>query len=276
MRTRGVLVLARGRRGDRAAAGRRRRALVLARRLPAHAGGDDRRRPTTSPSRCSMSRSLSCSSLGLIVVRPPRAIRVARRARCCALGGVAVAGAAVLYLVFLGLWGLNYRRVPLEHKLDYEPSRVTRERRDRAGQHRGRRHEPRLRRRARGRPPTRRRSSGRSRTCSVTLGARRDGGSGRPEAVAADAGTSAGPAIDGMTNPVLPRDHRQPRRARRRAAVRARARVGAPGRLCRRIGGELRRLADLPARRRRSRSTVDGCRRTNMQLGRCRARTGGP
>jgi hypothetical protein len=35
-------------------------------------------------------------------------------------------GAALLYLLFLGLWGLNYRRVPLEQKLDYERSRVTR------------------------------------------------------------------------------------------------------------------------------------------------------
>ena len=38
-----------------------------------------------------------------------------------------MAGAAVLYLLFLGLWGLNYRRVPLERKLDYDRSRVTRD-----------------------------------------------------------------------------------------------------------------------------------------------------
>lgn len=37
-----------------------------------------------------------------------------------------VYGAALLYLLFLGLWGLNYRRVPLERKLDYDRSRVTR------------------------------------------------------------------------------------------------------------------------------------------------------
>jgi hypothetical protein len=39
----------------------------------------------------------------------------------------AVGAAAWLYLLFLALWGLNYRRVPLEQKLDYEPSRLTRE-----------------------------------------------------------------------------------------------------------------------------------------------------
>jgi hypothetical protein len=40
--------------------------------------------------------------------------------------GAVIVWAAVLYLVFLGLWGLNYRRIPLERKLDYERSRVTR------------------------------------------------------------------------------------------------------------------------------------------------------
>jgi hypothetical protein len=35
--------------------------------------------------------------------------------------------AALLYLWFLSVWGLNYRRVPLEEKLSYAPSRVTRE-----------------------------------------------------------------------------------------------------------------------------------------------------
>ncbi len=32
---------------------------------------------------------------------------------------------AVLYLWFLCLWGLNYRRVPLEQKLDWDPARIT-------------------------------------------------------------------------------------------------------------------------------------------------------
>ena len=39
----------------------------------------------------------------------------------------AVVLAAVVYLWFLLFWGLNYRRVPLEQKLAYEPGRVSRE-----------------------------------------------------------------------------------------------------------------------------------------------------
>ena len=35
--------------------------------------------------------------------------------------------AAVLYLAFMGIWGLNYRRVPLTEKIDYDQSRVTAE-----------------------------------------------------------------------------------------------------------------------------------------------------
>lgn len=38
---------------------------------------------------------------------------------------VLVTWAAFLYLVFLAVWGLNYRRVPLESKLDYDKGRVT-------------------------------------------------------------------------------------------------------------------------------------------------------
>jgi hypothetical protein len=37
----------------------------------------------------------------------------------------AAGAAAWLYLLFLALWGLNYRRLPLEQKLDYEQSRLT-------------------------------------------------------------------------------------------------------------------------------------------------------
>jgi hypothetical protein len=38
-----------------------------------------------------------------------------------------VIAAAIVYLVFLAMWGLNYRRVPLERKLAYDVSRVTRD-----------------------------------------------------------------------------------------------------------------------------------------------------
>jgi hypothetical protein len=46
------------------------------------------------------------------------------RAFTASLGDVAVV-AACGYLMFLALWGLNYRRVPLERKVDYVESRVT-------------------------------------------------------------------------------------------------------------------------------------------------------
>ena len=35
--------------------------------------------------------------------------------------------AAIIYLWFLFFWGFNYRRVPLEQKLAYNPSQITRE-----------------------------------------------------------------------------------------------------------------------------------------------------
>jgi hypothetical protein len=39
--------------------------------------------------------------------------------------GSLVSLAAAVYLLFLGSWGLNYRRVPLERKLDWDRSRIT-------------------------------------------------------------------------------------------------------------------------------------------------------
>jgi hypothetical protein len=38
-----------------------------------------------------------------------------------------LAAAAIVYLLFVALWGLNYRRQPLEEKLDYDAARITRE-----------------------------------------------------------------------------------------------------------------------------------------------------
>ncbi len=49
---------------------------------------------------------------GLLRALPPAAI---------ALAGTA----AGIYLLFLAMWGFNYRRVPLEEKLDYDRSRLT-------------------------------------------------------------------------------------------------------------------------------------------------------
>jgi hypothetical protein len=52
--------------------------------------------------------------------------RGARRA-ASGLGGDLLRASAIAYLAFVAMWGLNYRRVPLEAKLAYEPGRVTRE-----------------------------------------------------------------------------------------------------------------------------------------------------
>jgi uncharacterized protein DUF3810 len=41
--------------------------------------------------------------------------------------GPALTITAVIYLVFLAFWGLNYRRVPLEQKIDFDDTRVTTE-----------------------------------------------------------------------------------------------------------------------------------------------------
>lgn len=43
------------------------------------------------------------------------------------LAGDAIVTAAAVYLVFLAAWGLNYRRVPLRDRLDFDQARVTRD-----------------------------------------------------------------------------------------------------------------------------------------------------
>ena len=43
--------------------------------------------------------------------------------------------AAIVYLAFLAMWGLNYRRLPLESKIDFDQSRVTRDAVMRLGEH---------------------------------------------------------------------------------------------------------------------------------------------
>ncbi len=56
------------------------------------------------------------------------AVRAARPDRL-RMWGIALldlmAGASVVYLLFLALWGLNYRRVPLDAQLDFSTARVT-------------------------------------------------------------------------------------------------------------------------------------------------------
>ena len=64
-------------------------------------------------------------ALGVLLVRRARRIGFRRAAGHTLVTMLRLC--AVLYLAFLLLWGLNYRRIPLEQKLDYEPSRITRD-----------------------------------------------------------------------------------------------------------------------------------------------------
>jgi hypothetical protein len=57
-----------------------------------------------------------------------RVRRVGARRAAAGAALSAAGGTALIYLLFLALWGLNYRRVPLEQKLDYDASRLTRDR----------------------------------------------------------------------------------------------------------------------------------------------------
>jgi hypothetical protein len=55
-------------------------------------------------------------------------VRVRRRGWLRGLlwsAGTLLVAAAVVYLVFLGMWGFNYRRMPLDARLDYDAERVT-------------------------------------------------------------------------------------------------------------------------------------------------------
>src|SRR4051812_44282961 len=47
------------------------------------------------------------------------------RRGCLALGARTVVVTSLVYLVFLATWGLNYRRVPLIEKLDYDTARIS-------------------------------------------------------------------------------------------------------------------------------------------------------
>lgn len=72
---------------------------------------------------------LDVAALLLLFLLAVRFVRAGgRRQGARAAGITALKAVAVVYLLFLALWGLNYRRVPLEQKLDFDRSRVTRER----------------------------------------------------------------------------------------------------------------------------------------------------
>ena len=72
---------------------------------------------------------LDIAAAGLLALLVVRFVRAgSRQAGWRAVGVTLLKSVAVLYLLFLVVWGLNYRRVPLEQKLDFDRSRVTRER----------------------------------------------------------------------------------------------------------------------------------------------------
>ena len=138
-------------------------------------------------------------------------------------------GTAVIYLVFLIMWGLNYRRVPLERKLDYDRSRITRPaavalaNKAAAAMNGG--------------FTAAHATAWDSRTLEASfdrvlrrLGATTQCGTRNSQAVAADAVL---PSRRDRRNDrsLLSRDHREHRRARHREALRPCARMGAPGRV---------------------------------------------
>jgi hypothetical protein len=63
--------------------------------------------------------------IGLAFLLARRLKRLTVRGALLRTGLSLVSSGAVLYLLFLALWGLNYRRLPLERKLDWERARVT-------------------------------------------------------------------------------------------------------------------------------------------------------
>ena len=74
---------------------------------------------------------LIATALVGVAVLARHGLRVRRRAGAWAALRTALAtaatAAAVVYLVFLGMWGLNYRREPLASRLDFDGARVTSE-----------------------------------------------------------------------------------------------------------------------------------------------------
>lgn len=70
--------------------------------------------------------ALLLTGVAAIAVATYRALRARGRRGLVNLLGTLVCAAAVVYLVFLATWGLNYRRMPLTSKLAFEPSRITR------------------------------------------------------------------------------------------------------------------------------------------------------
>jgi len=70
--------------------------------------------------------ALLLTGVAVITIAAYRALRARGWRGLGNLLGTLVCAAAVVYLVFLATWGLNYRRLPLTSKLAFEPSRITR------------------------------------------------------------------------------------------------------------------------------------------------------
>ena len=111
-----------------------RRGLVLSRHLSGAAGR------VTSVSNAVPIALLDISVLVLVVVLALGFWRRVRGGGPAARAHVgrrhpADAHGALVFLLFFVLWGLNYRRVPLDQKIEYDQSRVTREAALRLGEH---------------------------------------------------------------------------------------------------------------------------------------------
>jgi hypothetical protein len=66
--------------------------------------------------------------LGIVLLRFVRGIRRRGFGRTVVGGFLPFATlVSIVYLVFLAMWGLNYRRVPIEQKLTFDDGRVTRD-----------------------------------------------------------------------------------------------------------------------------------------------------
>ena len=162
-------------------------------------------------------------------------VAFARRLRARGLAAAVLSGAvnmitltAFIVLWFFLLWGVNYRRVPLDEKIAYDKHRITREAAVRLGNYAL--HEVNGRYAAahsggaEGLPLAAAFSA-----AQQTLGATRLAVPGIPKRSLQLYFRAA--AIDGMTDPFFLEVIRQSRCAAVRASIRARARVGAPRRL---------------------------------------------
>lgn len=86
--------------------------------------------PLTNRTSVAVLDALGIAGAVVLLARWVRMVRVAPGARWRALVSIAadlLVLAAALYLAFVGLWGLNYRRVPLAEKLEVERSTVGRD-----------------------------------------------------------------------------------------------------------------------------------------------------